>query len=669
MGRWSWSSDAWDFDHDGYPDLYIANGMITGPESRDLSSFFWRQVVAQSPQDAQPSHHYEQAWNALNELVRSDGSLNARERNTFYINHRDGTFSDVSGAVGLDFLEDGRAFALADFDHDGRLEVVLKNRNGPQLRILANRMTGLGESIAFRLRGRTSNRDAIGAAVIVETGRQRQVKFVQAGSGFLSQHTKELFFGLGDATTPVQATIRWPGGLVQHFRDLPVGHRIEIEEGLEKSHVNPFVAGVRAPNPSKPRGATELPFACGTWLVAPLAAPDFSLPDLQGRTYTVTSFRGHPLLLNFWATWSPPSLEDLLLFERHQRRWSAQALRLAAVNIDDHDQARKVGEVVEKHGLSVLVLLASGDAAGIYNLLFRYLFDRRRDLGIPTSFLLDPEGFIVKVYQGQVQPERLEKDLRAIPRTSQERLTGAVPFPGTYYGGQLERSLYTYGAAFFQSGYFDQAISSFQQVLAQDPANAGAYSNLGALYMKKKMPTEARRHLLKAVQLRPDLVNALNNLGVLAAHEGRMEEAVSYWKEAVRVNASDPVALGNLGNLYREQGRWADAREILERALDADPQDPELNYSLGMLFAQIRDSSRARQYLQKAIALRPNYPEALNNLGVLYLLTGRMEEAAATLKDCVRVAPEFDEPYLNLAKVYVALGEREKAEEVLRQLL
>jgi hypothetical protein len=71
--------------------------------------------------------------------------------------------------VGLDFLEDGRAFALADFDQDGRQEIFLKNRNGPQLRLLKNVIENLPPSIAFRLRGTKSNRDAIGAAVTVET--------------------------------------------------------------------------------------------------------------------------------------------------------------------------------------------------------------------------------------------------------------------------------------------------------------------------------------------------------------------------------------------------------------------------------------------------------------------------------------------------------------------
>jgi hypothetical protein len=119
MGRWSWSSDAWDFDHDGFCDLYVTNGMLSGPIREDLNSFFWRQVVAKSPNEAKASPDYEQGWNAINELIRADYTWSGFERNVFYANNRDGTFSDVSGAVGLDFIEDGRAFALADFDHDG----------------------------------------------------------------------------------------------------------------------------------------------------------------------------------------------------------------------------------------------------------------------------------------------------------------------------------------------------------------------------------------------------------------------------------------------------------------------------------------------------------------------------------------------------------------------
>src|SRR5260370_37883409 len=184
MGRWSWSCDSWDFNHDGFPDLYIANGMVSGSVPKDLNSFFWRQVVANSPNGPRPSHEYEQGWNAINELIRSDYTWSGFERNVFYLNNRDGTFSDVSGIVGLDFLEDSRTFALGDFDQDGRLEVVLKNRNGPQLMYLKNVLSELPPAISFRLSGKTSNRDAVGARITVETSEGRQTRTLRIGAGF-----------------------------------------------------------------------------------------------------------------------------------------------------------------------------------------------------------------------------------------------------------------------------------------------------------------------------------------------------------------------------------------------------------------------------------------------------------------------------------------------------
>ena len=55
------------------------------------------------PDEAKPSHDYEQGWSAINELIRADGTWSGYERNIFYANNGDGTFSDISGVVGLDF--------------------------------------------------------------------------------------------------------------------------------------------------------------------------------------------------------------------------------------------------------------------------------------------------------------------------------------------------------------------------------------------------------------------------------------------------------------------------------------------------------------------------------------------------------------------------------------
>jgi len=667
---WSWSCSAWDFDHDGYPDLYVANGMVSGPSRHDLQGFFWRQVVSQSPPSATPYRPYEEGWNAINELIRSDGTWNGYQRNVFFSNNRDATFSHVSGATGLDFPDDSRGFALADLDRDGSLEVVLKNRTGPQLRILRNVMKGRGDSICFRLRGRQSNRDAIGAVVSVESACGKQTKFLQAGSGFLSQHTKELFFGLGQHQGTLQVTVHWPSGLVQRFEGLPANHRIHLEEGSKEFHAEPFVPPQAVQAIALVEQKPEPPPACcESWLIDPVPAPDFTLRDLDGQPYTLSSFRGRHVLLNFWATWSPSCQEELEQLQRQYAVWLGRGLQFLAVNANAAGEAEMVRAFARQHGFTFPILLASEDMLGITNLLYRYLFDRRRNLGIPTSFLIDGQGLIVKVYQGPVDPSHLGIDLGQIPRNASERERRALPFPGKFYGGEFHRNLFTYGVAFFRAGYVDQSIVWFQQVVRYNPEYAAAYYNLGTLYLKKGMLGEAAEHLRRATQLRPGDAGAWNNLGLVAAQQGHSEEAVKCFEEAIQQNPRHVIALENLGKLYQDNGRFTEAEKSLEQALSIDPLNPDVNYDLGMLFARQDDTERARIYLQKVLKLRPNYPDALNNLGVLYIRTGKLSEAKDVLEECIRVGPGFDVAYLNLAKVYVATGKPEQARAILHQLI
>ena len=680
MGRWSWSSDAWDFDHDGFADLYIANGMISGPSREDLNSFFWRQVVANSPEEAKLSHDYEQGWSAINELIRSDGTWSGYERNVFYANNRDGTFSDVSGAIGLDFVEDGRAFALADFDHDGRQEAFLKNRNAPQLRILKNVMQELPPAISFCLQGTKSNRDAIGAVVTIETASGRQTRTLQAGSGFLSQSSKELFFGLGEAKGLVRASIRWPSGLVQELHYLEPKRRICVLEGSAAFRVERFHARVTNVRNSahSPQEPEPLPTSVETWLLVPISAPDFSLPDVSGRTRTLAALRGKPVLLNFWMTQSPGCQEDLKMFARLNSSWASQGLQLLTVNLDATIAAESLQSRPGEHSLlssnlPFPALRGSEDVAAIYNILYRYLFDRHRDLGLPTSFLIDEQGEIVKVYRGPINRGSVEQDFRHMPRTPAERLTKALPWPGVTESFEFARNYLSYGSIFFQRGYFEQAESSFRQALLDDPASAEAFYGVGSACLNLGKAAEARANFQRATELAPSypdtLPNAWNNLGLLAAREGQTDEAVGYFQQALKLDPDHLVALENLGNAYRQQKNWEQARKVLEHALAVSPADPESNYSLGMVFAQTDDTARAYEYLRRALKSRPAYPEALNNLGILYLRTQRRDDAVATFEECIRVAPAFDQSYLNLSRVYALEGAPDKARAVLLELL
>ncbi|UWZ86592.1 FG-GAP-like repeat-containing protein [Occallatibacter riparius] len=670
MGRWSWSSDFWDWDHDGYSDLYVSNGYLTCPQADELAGFFWRQIVAKSPEDTTPLLTYERGWNAINELVRADHTWHGLARNVAFVNNRDGTFTEASGTLQLDFRDDARAFALSDLDHDGRLEVIVKNRTAPQVRVLRNDLNPIGSSISFCLTGTRSNRDAIGASISITAAGTTQTRYLQAGAGFLSQHTKELFIGLGAQQGMIQAMVRWPSGLTQTFSELPVGHRIHIEEGNSTFRAVAHAAPRTGQKANASASAREpLPLQSETWLIQPLRAPAFQLPDIDGANHALDSWSGRPLLLTFWSTEAAQSLRQLSALKAAAPLLERSHLKVVAISLDEPARVPEARKEATQFRSFATVLFATQDVSGIYNILYRHLFDRRRDLPIPASFLIDSKGMIVKIYQGFAEAPRIADDTNAIPTDSQARMRAALPFSGMLIQDAFERNDFTYGVALYQHGFLDQADESFRQVVAAKPDNANAYYNLGTLNLRRNRLAEAKGYLQKTVELRPAFAEAWNNLGMIAAQQGDADEAIRDFQQSIAIRPAYFTAHLNLGNLYRRQRAFDKADASLSRALAIRPDDPEIHYSLGMLFAQQDDFQRAEQYLEHAVALRPDYPEALNNLGVLYVRRQDYARAEDKFLAGIKAAPTFDQSYLNLARLYANRNDKQKARDVLQQLL
>jgi tetratricopeptide (TPR) repeat protein len=451
---------------------------------------------------------------------------------------------------------------------------------------------------------------------------------------------------------------------------LPANHRIEIEEGSAEFAAKPFAATVQAYTQAGPSPVVEpLPSQVATWLIEPLKAPAFSLPDLAGNIRELRSFQGGFVLLNFWATTAPFSLDQLRLLNRRRQALATGQIQVLAVNVNEPSGVQAARLFATKEELSFPVLFATDDGAGIYNIIYHHLFDRRRNLGVPTSFLLDKEGRIVKVYQGTIDPEHLLEDVKSIPNTAADRMKKALPFNGKLYLDAFTRNDFTYGVAFFQHGYLEQAAESFLEAVASKPDDPDAYYNLGTLSLRRNKFVEARNYLEQALKLRPNYPEAWNNLGMMAAQEGHPDEAIQNFQQSLRLRPRYAIALLNLGNVYRRQRDFDKAEESLTHARDIQPDDPEIDYSLGMLYAQQDRMQRASEYLQKAIELRPDYPEALNNLGVLFVRGQDYSKAEQTFKTGIRVAPDYDQSYLNLARLYTIQDNKEKAKAVLLELL
>jgi Flp pilus assembly protein TadD/peroxiredoxin len=665
FGGWNWGCEAWDFDHDGYPDLYVADGFISGENREDLSSFYWRQIAARSLDTGGRAQAYVDAWSAINEFIRSGYTWSGYQRNNFYLNNRNSTFTEAASVLGIDCVEDSRSFALSDLDGDGRLELVLKNRTAPQLRIFQNRLNPLGPSILFSLRGTESNRDAIGAVIELETVHDRQVRSLRAGSGFLSQSTKTVHFGLGKDPGTLRATIQWPNGARQVLENLPSNSRVEVVEGVADFHAVSFKPPAWAHAAAGHSAAHEPASAShGTWMLDPIQIPSPALKDTNATPHTLNEWKGHAQLLAFASPFCVKSAEFLSELERGQAEWKKAGIAIIAIVMN----AEQGSGAIPAH-LSYPLLLADEKASHVFNLFRRYLFDRRRDMPLPSAFLLDDTGKVVRVYGGAVNTAELLADCARIPRSAGERLSLGLPFPGRYYSGELHHNYFTYGVAYLQHEDYDEAQAAFEQSIQRNPSNPTAYYDLGLIALYKGQFAEARSLLEKAVELDPANADAWNNLGVAMGQLGDQDQARRNFQRALDRQPAHPIAVQNMIKLLRFQNQPQEARAVLLKAIETDPRQAAFHHELGMFLVDDGDLEGARAEFEKAVDLAPSNPEMLNALGVALMQKGDGERAMQIFEKCVRLAPNFGLAVINMATLYLSAGKKDKAHDVLSEFL
>ena len=157
---------------------------------------------------------------------------------SLYLNERDGaTFMDVSYRSGPDVQERtvSRGVAFGDWDNDGDVDVLVANLNGkPQL--FRNDKLDQNHWVMFRVRGTKSNREGIGTRLTLVTRNLQQVWEIKRTVSIYSASDPRAHFGIGSDIMVEKVKVRWPGGKVDEFRDLPadVHYLIHEDEGISK---------------------------------------------------------------------------------------------------------------------------------------------------------------------------------------------------------------------------------------------------------------------------------------------------------------------------------------------------------------------------------------------------------------------------------------------------
>jgi peroxiredoxin len=118
---------------------------------------------------------------------------------------------------------------------------------------------------------------------------------------------------------------------------------------------------------------------------AKIAAPDFSLKDLQGKTFKLSSQRGNPIVMFFGTTWCPACRNEMPKYKALYDKYSKSGLKF--LYIDINESTERVARFAKTNSFPYLVLVdGDGSVANDYDII-----------GVPTLFLLDKEGNIIRI--------------------------------------------------------------------------------------------------------------------------------------------------------------------------------------------------------------------------------------------------------------------------------
>jgi len=217
--RWGWGAKFIDYDADGFQDIYVLNGFISGGDKDYID------ILMPIMLDSDVNLSDTMNWPPLGEM-----SFSGYERNVLFHNVGGFSFDEVSALHGVDIERDGRGLIVADLDNDGDQDMVVLNANQRAV-LFENVYPRPGAWLTIELEGTDSNRNAFGTRVTAFTPDGLFYRETNAGNGFQSQSTPLVHIGLGNAEKVAELEVLWLSGKRQFFQDVAVNKRYFLREG------------------------------------------------------------------------------------------------------------------------------------------------------------------------------------------------------------------------------------------------------------------------------------------------------------------------------------------------------------------------------------------------------------------------------------------------------
>ena len=334
----------------------------------------------------------------LSDRQRVPMSLSGKERNHLFINLDGKSFKDISIVSGADSVQDGRSFAIFDYDRDGWQDMVLTNSNGPVVQLFKNQLRksnkGIGKFVALRFVGGNrsnqssesfSNRDGVGAKIRIELDGKALTGEFSCGEGLAAQNSSTKIFGLGTASHAKSITIAWPQGKVQRVEGIRSGELVTFYEDESESKDGTGVSRnsyVKNQNETKSESAAQN-------------------RRYQGLQFTNSNNENESAKLNMYismATWCPSCKKHLPELRQLRSMFNGSVLEMIGVPVSNMDDAEELEQYVEAHEPPY-------DLAGSWTWeqrfkFFKLVISKTRREVLPSTVITDSKGHVLDIMQG-----------------------------------------------------------------------------------------------------------------------------------------------------------------------------------------------------------------------------------------------------------------------------